>query len=79
MTTKKPFVGIHLDDDLLRRVDDFRFNNRFQSRAKAIEFILIAGMDALAKDYPELDRSVCLETGETPKNVGLSHEKRVHL
>ncbi len=79
MTTKKPFVGVHMDDDLLRRVDDFRFNNRFQSRAKAIEFILIAGMDALAKDYPELDRRIRLETGETSKDVGLSHEKRVHL
>lgn len=62
MPSKKPFVGINMDEDVLRHVDDFRFNNRISSRAKAVDIILRAGMNALKNEYPELDMSVQIET-----------------
>ena len=64
MATTKPFLGINIDADLLKRIDDFRYNNRISSRAKAVEKIVRAGMDALASEYPELDLTMKLETGK---------------
>ena len=36
MPTEKPRYTIIVDDDLLRQIDDFRFENRFPSRSAAI-------------------------------------------
>ena len=64
MTTKKPFLGLNIDKQLLDRIEDFKWNNRISSRAKAIEIILIAGMNAMKDEYPELDLNAKLETGK---------------
>ncbi len=34
------FLSFVIGKDLLKRVDDFRFNNRFPSRAGAIKWLL---------------------------------------
>jgi hypothetical protein len=36
----KPYLNFVIDPDLLKRVDDFRFKNRFDSRAAAIKWLL---------------------------------------
>lgn len=38
--SKKPLLTFVIDDDLLRAIDDFRFANRFGSRAAAIKWLL---------------------------------------
>jgi len=40
MPTDKPKVLLTLDTRLLERLEDFRFENRFSSRSKAIRHIL---------------------------------------
>ena len=40
MATDKPVMNFVIDPDLLARVDDFRFKNRFSSRAAAIKWLL---------------------------------------
>ena len=40
MPTNKPKVLITMDDDLLERVDDFRFDNRINSRSEAIRRLI---------------------------------------
>jgi len=42
MATKKPpeHVLLRLDKDLFRRIEDFRFENRFESRLQAIRWLL---------------------------------------
>jgi len=40
MATDKPKILLILDDDLLRRVEDYRFENRVNSRAEAIRRLL---------------------------------------
>lgn len=41
MPTEKPRFTIVIDEKLLEKIDDFRFENRFQSRsAAAIELIM---------------------------------------
>ena len=77
MPSKKPFVGVNMDEDVLRHVDDFRYNNRISSRAKAFDIILRAGMDALKDQYPELDMSVQLETGKKAKVDVVIESQRV--
>lgn len=79
MPSQKPFLGMNIDEQLLKKIDDFRWNNRFPSRAQAIEVILRAGMTALSSDYPELDLNVKLETGKKEKVDGVTDEKRIHL
>ena len=46
MTTKKPRILITFDENLLKRVDDFRFENRISARSEAIRRLLD---DALKK------------------------------
>jgi metal-responsive CopG/Arc/MetJ family transcriptional regulator len=40
MPTNKPKVLITMDDELLERVDDFRFDNRINSRSEAIRRLI---------------------------------------
>lgn len=40
MATKKPILNFVVDPDLLRRIDDFRFQNRFDSRAAAVKWLI---------------------------------------
>jgi metal-responsive CopG/Arc/MetJ family transcriptional regulator len=40
MPTTKPKVLITMDDELLERVDDFRFDNRINSRSEAIRRLI---------------------------------------
>lgn len=40
MPTEKPKLLIILDDDLIRRVNNFRFNNHLESKSEAIRRLL---------------------------------------
>ena len=40
MPTEKPKILITFDDDLLKRIDDYRFENRINSRSEAIRCLI---------------------------------------
>lgn len=40
MPSEKPLLHIVFEPELLERVDDFRFANRFPSRAAAVKWLL---------------------------------------
>lgn len=40
MVSKKPLINFIIDEDLLKKIDKFRFENCFQSRAAAIKWLL---------------------------------------
>jgi len=40
LSTEKPVLNFVVEPDLLKRLDDFRFRNRFPSRAAAIKWLL---------------------------------------
>ncbi len=40
MSSKKPFLSFVVEKSLLKKIDDFRFENRFESRAAAIKFLI---------------------------------------
>ncbi len=45
MTSKKPFLSFVIEEDLLERIDDYRFENRFESRAAAIKSLITIALE----------------------------------
>jgi hypothetical protein len=46
--SEKPYLNFIIEPDLLKRLDDFRFKNRFASRAAAIKWLLAWALDQKA-------------------------------
>jgi hypothetical protein len=40
MGSEKPFLSFVIEPELLKRIDDFRFKHRFESRAAATRWLL---------------------------------------
>jgi len=40
MPSDKPLLNFIIEPDLLKRIDDFRFKHRFESRAAAVKWLL---------------------------------------
>lgn len=49
MPTEKSRYTIIVDDKLLKRIDDFRFENRYPSRSAATLDLIRFGLEALEK------------------------------
>jgi len=49
MPTEKPRYTIVMDDELLKEIDDFRFENRYASRSAATLELIRRGMKTLEK------------------------------
>ena len=47
MPTKNPRILVTVDDDLFEQIEDFRFENRFQSRNAAMVALMRAGFEAI--------------------------------
>ncbi len=46
MSSDKPLLNFVIEPDLLKRLDDYRFKHRFDSRAAAIKWLLEAALKA---------------------------------
>jgi metal-responsive CopG/Arc/MetJ family transcriptional regulator len=53
MPTKKPKLLLIVDDELLERIDDFRFYNRINSRSEAIRRLLNKALKKYEKKAKE--------------------------
>jgi hypothetical protein len=51
-SSEKPYLNFVIEDDLLDRIDDFRFANRFPTRAAAVKFLLNAALMNSKTDEP---------------------------
>ncbi|MBR1495338.1 MAG: hypothetical protein IJ601_09880 [Acidaminococcaceae bacterium] len=56
MTTDKPRYTITLDEELLKRIDDFRFENRYPNRTQATLELIRLGMEAYTKKERQKER-----------------------
>jgi metal-responsive CopG/Arc/MetJ family transcriptional regulator len=45
MPTEKPKIILVMEDTLLTRIDDYRFENRINSRSEAIRQLIEAGLE----------------------------------
>ena len=50
MATNKPRYTVSVDDELFQRIEDFRFEHRFQTRSEATVELIRMGLDALEGD-----------------------------
>lgn len=50
MPTEKPRYTVIVDQELLRRIDDFRFENRYPSRSAATQELIRRGLEQLEKE-----------------------------
>ncbi len=53
MPSRKPLLNFVIEEDLLEKIDTFRFENRFQHRAEAITFLLKWAVNQKPKVKPE--------------------------
>ena len=50
MPTKNPRILITVDDELFQAIEDFRFENRYQSRNAAMLALMRAGFEAIRRE-----------------------------
>lgn len=50
MPTKKPRYTVIVDEDVLKEIDDFRFENRFPSRSAATLELIKRGIEQLREE-----------------------------
>lgn len=53
MATDKPRYTVSVDDELFKKIEDFRFENRFQTRSEATVELIRLGLEALKKEQAE--------------------------
>ena len=57
MSTEKPRYTITLEPEMLEKIDDFRFENRFANRTQATLELIRIGMEAIESGKVELKKS----------------------
>jgi len=57
MPTEKPKIIFVIKEDLLKRIDDFRFENRINSRSDAIRRLIEKGLTALDSSSMTLQKT----------------------
>ncbi|OPY12777.1 MAG: hypothetical protein A4E66_01036 [Syntrophus sp. PtaB.Bin001] len=61
MPTEKPKIILVVTDDMLKRIDDFRFENRISSRSKAIRLLIEGGLKLNSDPEKEEDSDPLLD------------------
>ena len=56
MPTEKPRYTVIVDEELLKEIDDFRFENRYPSRSAATLELIRLGMAALKKEQKKMQK-----------------------
>ena len=53
MATDKPRYTVSVDNELFQRIEDFRFEHRFQTRSEATVELIRLGLEALKEEQEE--------------------------
>ena len=57
MPTEKPRYTVIVDEELLKQIDDFRFENRYASRSAATLELIRLGMESLEKEQTKKSKN----------------------
>lgn len=58
MPTQKPRYTVIVDEELLKKIDDFRFENRYPSRSAATLELIRLGMESIKKEQEDQSGSL---------------------
>lgn len=50
MATNKPRYTVSVDNDMFQKIEDFRFEHRFQTRSEATVELIRLGLEVLEKE-----------------------------
>ena len=50
MATNKPIISIVIDDETLRRIENYQFKNRINSRSRAINDLILKGLEVIENE-----------------------------
>ncbi|MCM1258410.1 MAG: ribbon-helix-helix domain-containing protein [Roseburia sp.] len=53
MATNRPRYTVSVDDELFQRIEDFRYEHRYQTRSQATVELIRLGLEALKKQQSE--------------------------
>ena len=56
MATDKPRYTVSVDDDLFKKIEDFRFEHRYQTRSEATVELIRLGLEALLREQEEANK-----------------------
>ena len=66
MATKKPRYMISVDDEMFDKIEDFRFEKRFQTRSEATAELIKLGLESIEKEQEKAKKAQKNKpTGET--------------
>lgn len=57
MSTDRARYTVSLDDDMFQKVEDFRFNNRYQTRSQATVELIRLGLEMVEKTKKEEEKA----------------------
>ncbi len=57
MPTDKPRFSLTVDAEMLKQIDDFRFENRYPNRTQATIELIRLGLESLEKDSDNNDNT----------------------
>lgn len=55
MATDKPRYTVSVDDELFKKIEDFRFENRFQTRSEATVELIRLGLKQIEEEKKKSD------------------------
>ncbi len=55
MATQRPRYTVSVDEELFRKIEDYRYENRFQTRSEATVELIRLGLEALEKERKSSD------------------------
>lgn len=53
MPTEKPRCTVSFNEDMFKEIEDFRFNNRFNSRSEAVVELIRIGLEKLKEEQKD--------------------------
>jgi metal-responsive CopG/Arc/MetJ family transcriptional regulator len=56
MATNKPRYTVSVDDEMFKAIENFRFENRFQTRSEATVELIRLGLEQLQKEQEEAEK-----------------------
>ena len=56
MATNKPRYTVSVDDEMFKAIEDFRFENRFQTRSEATVELIRLGLEQIKKEQQEKEQ-----------------------
>lgn len=57
IATKKPRYMISVDNDMFNKIENFRFERRFQTRSEATAELIRLGLEAIEKEQEEAKKA----------------------